>query len=392
MPYIERQMASEAAKDTPPLAVAIFGPRRIGKTTMLERLAGPRQARWYTGDTVKAAKELDFQDQGDIKTALLQYGTVVIDEAHKIPNIGNIVKMLVDVNERLQTPAEIYLTSSSPLYLASIKESALGRVVSRQMWPLSLSELAQHTSWGNVMNNLSQYLVYGMMPNVFLEGDSAHARQFLTDYCEGLLLKDVLDLGQVRKVEKFRTLVQILAYSVGSEVNFDNLGKECGLSKNTVEEYIGQLERASIIRVCSSYSRNLANELKKGKKIYFFDNGIRNALIHDFSALGVRADAGALWENFFFMERVKLHDTRRDFTQIYFWRTTGPNTCEIDFIEVLDQQICAFECKLSDKVKKSKGAKQFLANYPGSTVQIVHPDDCLRIFGDLQTRPAVNRP
>ena len=347
---------------------------------MLETLVGTTKARWYIGDSPAVQKTLQLQTPGDIRNALLQDPVIVIDEAHKIENIGNLVKMLVDANEHLEHPSRIYLTSSSPFYLASVKESALGRVTSRQMWPLSVSEVAEYTSWGHVQDFLDQYMVYGLMPNVY--NNPEQARGFLEDYCEGLLLRDLLDSNPVRRPDKFRMLVQLLAYSVGSEVSFENLGRECGLNRLTVEDYIRKLEQASIIRVCSSFSKNLSNELRKGKKIYFFDNGIRNALIHNFAPIAEREDAGALWENFFFMERVKLHDTRRDFTQIHFWRTTGKGGSEVDFVELKDQTIQAFECKLSDKVRSSRGHARFQEIYPGSSVRIVHPGDCREIFGN----------
>ncbi|MDL2059924.1 ATP-binding protein [Mesosutterella sp. AGMB02718] len=368
----------EVARGTPSKAVAVFGPRRVGKTTLLEELVGTANARWYIGDTPEAARSLRFQTAGDVRNALLQAPTLVIDEAHKIPDIGNIVKMLVDANERLEKPDRIFLTSSSPLYLASIKESALGRVVSRRMWPLSLKEIAEHASWGYVNGRLDQFLVSGMMPNVFTDPEGGRA--FLEDYCDGLLLRDLLEQTPVRRLDKFRMLVQLLAYSVGSEVSYDGLARECGLTRPTVEAYIGKLEQSSIVRVCPSFSKNLASELKKGKKIYFFDNGIRNALIHNFAPLAEREDAGALWENFFFMERVKMHDIQRDFTQIYFWRNTGHNPAEVDLVEVRDQKIHAFECKLSDKTQHSRGVAKFQELYPDSAVEIVLPGDCQRIF------------
>ncbi len=382
MTLVSRNLAPTVAKATPPKAVAIFGPRRIGKTTMLETLVGLGAARWYNGDTFGVSEALRFNSTEDAKNALLQAPAIVIDEAHKIPDIGNIVKMLVDVNEHLEKPAKIFVTSSSPFYLASLKESALGRVTSRQMWPFSVSEIAAFTSWGKVLEAIEHHLVYGLMPSVYMAPEEA--RSFLTDYCDGLLLQDIFEQGTVRYPKKLRRLLQVLAQKVGSEVTSESLGRECDMSKNTVDDYIAKLEQASIVRVCHSYSRNLANELKKGKKIYFFDNGVRNAILQRFTPLSERSDAGALWENFFFMERVKLHDTRRDFTQMYFWRTTGSGAAEVDFIEELDGAIRAFECKMSKAVKSTRGVKKFLAAYPNAKLEIVCPEDCMRIFSEQQ--------
>ena len=378
MALIPRALAQTVAKATPPKAVAIFGPRRIGKTTMLEQLVGTKKARWYNGDAFGTAEALHFKTPEDAKSALFQAPALVIDEAHKIPDIGSIVKLLVDVNDHLEKPTQIFVTSSSPFYLSSIKESALGRVVPRQMWPLSVSEIAQFTSWGKVLESIEHYLVYGLMPNAYTNPEEA--RGFLTDYCDGLLLRDIFDQSPIRLPDKFRRLVQILAQNIGSEVSSDNLARECGVSKNTVDDYIAKLEQASIVRVLPSYSRNLANELKKGKKIYFFDNGIRNAILQNFTPIAERSDAGALWENFFFMERVKLHDTRRDFTKMYFWRTTGSGSSEVDFIEVLDNKIQAFECKMSASVKSTRSARRFLSTYPEAQLEVVSPQDGMRIF------------
>lgn len=377
--YVDRQLETELEKDAPPRAVLLYGPRRIGKTSLLEHLVGSASRRWFNGDMPGTARELDFQTQGDVLNALLQDKCIVIDEAHKIPDIGNIVKMLVDVNERLEEPRRIYITSSSAFYLSAVQESALGRVVSRKMWPFSLREIASCSGWGPVLEKIDHHIVYGLMPCVYLQPEQARA--YLTDYCDGFLLRDFLDENPIKHPAKLRHLLQLLALSVGSEVSYDNLSREIGLNRMTVEDYIERLQRSSLICVCPSFSRNQANELKKGKKIYFFDNGVRNAIIGNFSPLSNRTDAGALWENFFFTERVKLHDTLRDFKQMYFWRTSGSTPREIDFIEVVDDRIEAFECKLSLAGKPSKHAQAFLKTYPQASFRIVQPKDCFAIFG-----------
>ncbi len=377
--FVKRDLGPELLTDTPPRAVLIYGPRRIGKSTLLGHLIGKEPRRWFNGDLPETVQELDFKSSGDVLNALLQAPNIVIDEAHKIPNIGNIVKILVDANEKLQTPRRIFITSSSAFYLTAIKESALGRVVSRQMWPFSLNELAREIGWGRLSETIDHRIVYGMMPMVY--EDPEKARSYLLDYCEGLLLRDFFEENLLRYSAKLRLLLKLLALRVGSEVSYDSLAREVGLNRMTIEDYISRLQKASLIRVCPSFSRNLANELKKGKKIYFFDTGVRNALINNFSPLNARDDAGALWENFFFMERVKLHDTKRDFKDMYFWRTKGNSPKEIDFIEVVDNAIEAFECKLSSK-EKSKHAKLFSETYKNASVRTVSPRDCFAIFSE----------
>ena len=176
--------------------------------------------------------------------------------------------------------------------------------------------------------------IYGTYPAVFTDPD--HAELTLRNYCDGVLYKDLFALAGIRQNEKFMHFVKLLAYNVGSEVNYDNLARDTGLSRTTVADYLQLLEQCFIIKICPSFSRNLSNELKKGKKVYFCDNGVRNAIIGDFSPMVARPsqDGGALWENFFFMERVKLHSIRNDFTDMYFWRTTSNNPHELDFLEL----------------------------------------------------------
>lgn len=378
--FVPRAMQGGVAAATPPKAVVLFGPRRIGKTTLLQQITQDKPTSWYTGELSGTEQALTFRTRGDVVNALTASPYLVIDEAHKIPDIRTIVKVLVDENEHLADPCRIFLTSSSAVHLQSVKETALGRVVSRQMWPFSLFEMAQKFGWGFVNSFIERFLVYGLMPVPALKPDEA--RDFLTEYCEAHLLKDFCDLHPEKNSRLVAKILMRLAYCIGSEISYDSLAREIGISRNTLEDYVLKLQECSIIRICPSFSRNLANELKKGKKIYFFDNGVRNALVHDFSPVASRQDAGALWENFFFMERVKLHDTVRDFKSMYFWRTTGPYPKEIDFLEVLDGKVQAFECKLSAKAKASRHESFFLEKYPGSTVSVVRPADCMRLFKD----------
>ena len=285
----------------------------------------------------------------------------------------------MDVNIRLNLGKKIFATGSSSLELAKgVKESAMGRLIQRQMWPLSITEIAASKSWGEVCQNIERLMIYGTYPAVFTDPD--HAELTLRNYCDGMLYKDLFSLANIRQNDKFMNLVKLLAYHVGSEVSYDNLARETGLSKTTVADYIQLLEQCFIVKICPSFSRNLSNELKKGKKVYFCDNGIRNAIIRDFSPMSARRgqDAGALWENFFFMERVKLHSIRNDFTDMYFWRTTSNNPHELDFLEVKNEKIRAFECKLSPNAKARLG--KFLTAYPNSSIQVVTPNDLMKIW------------
>lgn len=380
MPYIQRELQPQITRETPPKAVVIFGARQIGKTTLLtELLQYEKSVRWFNGDLITDHRQLQFSSSTDVELTLRQADTIIIDEAQRFPNIGLILKQLVDVNVRLNLGKKIFATGSSSLELAKgVKESAVGRLVHRQMWPLSISEIAAAKGWGEISQNIERLMIYGTYPAVFTDPD--HAESTLRNYCDGVLYKDLFALAGIRQNEKFMHLVKLLAYNVGSEVNYDNLARDTGLSRTTVADYLQLLEQCFIIKICPSFSRNLSNELKKGKKVYFCDNGVRNAIIGDFSPMVARPsqDGGALWENFFFMERVKLHSIRNDFTDMYFWRTTSNNPHELDFLEVKNERIRAFECKLSSSAKARPG--KFTTAYPDAPIDTVTPDDLMRLW------------
>lgn len=380
MPYIQRELQPQITRETPSKAVVIFGARQIGKTTLLTELSQyEKSVRWFNGDLITDHRQLQFSSSTDVELTLRQADTIIIDEAQRFPNIGLILKQLVDVNVRLNLGKKIFATGSSSLELAKgVKESAVGRLVHRQMWPLSISEIAAAKGWGEISQNIERLMIYGTYPAVFTDPD--HAESTLRNYCDGVLYKDLFALAGIRQNEKFMHLVKLLAYNVGSEVNYDNLARDTGLSRTTVADYLQLLEQCFIIKICPSFSRNLSNELKKGKKVYFCDNGVRNAIIGDFSPMVARPsqDGGALWENFFFMERVKLHSIRNDFTDMYFWRTTSNNPHELDFLEVKNERIRAFECKLSSSAKARPG--KFTTAYPDAPIDTVTPDDLMRLW------------
>ena len=385
MPYIQRELQPQIISETPPKAVVILGARQIGKTTLLSELSlHEKSVRWFNGDLNTDHRLLQFSSTTDVELTLRQADTIVIDEAQRFPNIGLILKQLVDENIRLNLGKKIFATGSSSLELAKgVKESAVGRLVHRQMWPLSISEIAAAKSWGEICQNIERLMIYGTYPAVFTDPD--HAEATLRNYCDGILYKDLFALAGIRQNEKFMHLVNQLAFNVGSEVNYDNLARDTGLSKTTVAAYLQLLEQCFIIKICPSFSRNLSNELKKGKKVYFCDNGVRNAIIGDFSPMAARRgqDASALWENFFFMERVKFHSIRNDLTDMYFWRTTSNNPHKLDFLEVKNEKIRAFECKLSPSAKARH--KKFTTAYPDAPIQTVTPDDLMKLwFSDLQ--------
>ena len=381
---IPRDLVDRIVTATPPKAVAIFGPRRVGKTTLIKSLPDLGVTNFLNGNRRRDVQLLQrLESAGDVDVLLNGSDTIVIDEAQRVPNIGLIVKMLVDANET----TKIFLTGSSSLELAQgVRESAVGRLVNRRLWSLSLNELANEYGWGQVATDIERLMVYGTYPEVVTSPEEAIGT--LMDYVEDIMYKDIFELGGIRNSSSLRTLVEMLARRIGQEVSYESLARDTKLHSQTVEGYIDLLEKCFIIRRCGSFSRNLDNELKKGKKVYFCDVGVRNAIIDDFSPFSAREDAGALWENFFFMERLKKHDLERTFVRQYFWRIRGSRlragamqeySRGVDFIEVRDNRMEAFECKLNPK-EKDRGGTEFRDAYPDCPIRVVTPADCRDLF------------
>ncbi len=371
MSYIQRGIEEVISTQTPPKAVVIFGSRRSGKTTLLQSLTKKSSVRWFNGDLPEDVASLKADSAGDVLNVLSLAETLVIDEAQRFPDIGIILKRLVDANEIADKPTRIFVSSSSTFDLAKgIQESAVGRLVSRRLWPVAVTEYAKSLGRGNLTQNVNERLVYGMYPDILIHPENA--RTTLQDYVGGILFKDLFSMSGIRLNAKFEQLVYLLASSVGSEVSYENLGRKTGLNKTTVMDYITLLEQCFIVKVCHSFSRNLASELKKGKKVYFCDNGIRNAILGNFSPVAARPDAGALWENFFFMERIKFHDNLQDYAKVYFWRTTGRKPTEVDLVEVKDGELSAFECKLNAKTQTGV-AETFRQAYPEAQCEVATP-------------------
>lgn len=366
-PYIRRELEAPILRGTlRNRAELILGPRQVGKSTMLDHLVQNQRFIKLTGED-----EDDLSILADPKTFLTltqQFPNVIIDEAQFVPNIGRVIKRLVDNNT---TDSRIFVTGSSTLDLGGhLKESAAGRFNSYNLWPLSLEELAEHSSWIEVKRQINDRMIYGCHPDVI--NDPAHAKEYLLDFTDSILYKDLFKLAEVRKPTDLTKLVTFLAANVGSEIRYGSIASELGIQNKTIERYVDLLASCFILKVVPSWSRNPTAELKLSKKIYFYDNGIRNALLKNFAPVPAREDKGALWENLFFTERLKLHAFRRDGGEIYFWRTKKQH--EMDFIEIVNGTIAAFECKAGNKIN-STSIKAFSRAYPNIPVTVVSPDN-----------------
>lgn len=365
--YIRRELEDHILKGTlRNRAELILGPRQVGKSTMLDHLVQNQRFIKLSGED-----DDDLSILADPKTFLTltqQFPNVIIDEAQFVPNIGRVIKRMVDNNT---TDSRIFVTRSSALDLGGhLKESAAGRFNSYNLWPLSLEELAEHSSWIEVKRQINDRMIYGCHPDVI--NDPAHAKEYLLDFTDSILYKDLFKLTEVRKPTDLTKLVKFLAANVGSEIRYGSIASELGIQNKTIERYVDLLASCFILKVVPSWTRNPTAELKLSKKIYFYDNGIRNALLKNFTPVPAREDKGALWENLFFTERLKLHAFRRDGGEIYIWRTKKQH--EMDFIEIVNGTIAAFECKAGNKTNFNS-IRAFTRAYPNIPVTVVSPDN-----------------
>jgi uncharacterized protein len=346
--------------------ILLIGARQVGKTTLLRELIKQinKPSIWLNADE---GDILNALNNAITSTELMQIigpatKLVIIDEAQRIENIGIKLKLLHDTFPGLQVIA----TGSSAFDLQnSANESMTGRKKVFELFPISYSEIVNHTSYLDAKRTLEHQLVYGHYPAVVSNPGSEKAT--LTEIINSYLYKDILSIDGIRKSSYVQKLVQALAFQVGSEVNAHELSKTIGnISSTTIENYLDLLEKAYIIFKLPALSRNLRNELKRGKKYYFYDNGIRNAVISNYSQIDLRTDKGALWENFIISERKKMNAYNDNYGNTYFWRTH--DQAEIDYIEEIDGTINVYEMKYKDQ--KFKIPSSFIGAYPQ---HIIHP-------------------
>lgn len=327
-------------------AIILLGPRQVGKTTLVRQLAGtfPEEALWLSGDDPEAAQLLNRPSLARLRAMVGKHRVVVVDEAQRIPEIGLTLKLMHDNIEGLQVIA----TGSSALDLADATQEPLtGRKWEYRMLPLSFRELVDHHGLLTERGLLKHRLVYGAYPDVATHpGEEVQQLSTLTT---AYLYKDVFRLEQLKKPVLLENIARALALQVGSEVSYHELGQLVGAAPQTVEKYIDLLEKAYIVFRLPALSRNLRNEIKKSRKIYFYDNGIRNAVIGNFSPVESRSDAGALWENYLVSERLKKLSCEASYARTWFWRTTEQQ--EIDYLEEFDGALNVFEFKWNPKAK-----------------------------------------
>lgn len=350
------------------IAIVIMGARQVGKSTLMQQvLNGRDDVLWLNGDEPDTQSVFEQLTSSRARAIIGNKQIIVIDEAQRISNIGLKLKLITDQIPQVQLIA----TGSSSFSLASqINEPLTGRKREFRMFPLSFMEMVNHTSLIEEQRLIAHRMVYGYYPEVV--NNSGDEKIVLKELSDSYLYRDILSLDKVTKSDKLISLLRALALQIGSQVSYNELANLVGIDAKTVERYIDILEKTYIIFRLGSFARNLRNELKFSRKIYFWDLGIRNAILGSFSPIENRTDTGALWENFAIVERLKRNAYQMSFAQSYFWRTKQQK--EIDYIEEEDGQISAFEFKWNDNKQNTKCPESFVQSYPNAQWQVITPN------------------
>ena len=349
--------------------ILLLGPRQSGKTTLLEMLSEEinEKVLLLDCDEPDIRKELTDASSTQLRQRTGNARVVMIDEAQRIKNIGITLKLFHDKIKDVQ----LIVTGSSALELTGeTSEPLTGRKFEYFLFPISTEEMISDTDLTTEKRLLKSRLLYGMYPGVIIE--PGNERKILNNLAGSYLYKDIFAFQDVRKPEIIESLIEALALQIGSEVSYNELAGLLGIDQLTVRRYIDLLEKVFILFRLRSFSRNVRNELKQSRKIYFYDNGIRNAVLSNFSDIDLRTDKGALWENFLVSERFKLLNNHQIFSNTYFWRTTQQQ--EIDYIEERDGRISAYEFKWNQNAKK-KIPLTFIKAYPESITELITSDN-----------------
>ena len=349
-------------------ALILVGARQVGKTSLLQQmLANRSDCLWLNGDELDVQQMFENTSADRLRAQFGIHKIVVVDEAQRIKDIGLRLKLITDQMKDIQLVA----TGSSAFELANeVNEPLTGRKWQYQMFPLSFAEMVEHHGLIKEKRLLPHRLVYGYYPDVVTHEGSE--KQVLRQLTDAYLYKDILAWENIKHPDKLLTLLRALSYQVGSQVSYNELGKTCSMDAKTVEKYIQLLEQCFVIFRMPSFARNLRNELKSSRKIYFYDNGIRNALIANFNQPEMRQDVGQLWENFVVSERMKKVSYNEMWVNSYFWRTKQQQ--EIDYLEESDGKLLACEIKWNPKVK-AKLPTSFMETYPNTEFVVVNRDN-----------------
>lgn len=352
--------------------ILLFGTRRVGKTWLIEQITAESNIEYIflNGEDQDIQTLLATRTAANYKRILGNSKLLVIDEAQVIPEIGKILKLLIDSFKDLT----IIASGSSAFDLSNqTGEPLTGRSITYYLYPIAQLELAPNENGLQTAQNLEERLIFGSYPEIFQLETLAEKSQYLTELVKSYLLKDILIYENIQNSNKLFDLLKLIALQIGSEVSIDELSRSLGISKNTVDRYLDLLSKVFIIYKVGGYSNNLRKEVTKSSKWYFYDNGIRNAIINDFRLLSLRNDQGILWENYGFSERIKKTNYEQRGAQYYFWRTYDQQ--EIDLIETKNGEMVAVDFKWSNQKKKIPGF--FAKNYPHASFSIINKENYL---------------
>lgn len=358
-PHIEKKLFQGKA-------IILYGARQTGKTTLVREICSDKNGIYLNCDEIDIRQKLGRKTSTELKELVHGYNLVVIDEAQRVEDIGITIKLFTDNFKNIQVIA----TGSSAFELSDkTRESLAGRAFEFQLFPLSIRELSSVYSRIELSRLLENQLIYGMYPEIVLSKN----RDILHSICDSMLYKDILSYQRIRNHEALLRLIQAIALQTGNEVSYNELSSLSGIDKKTVESYLDILEKSFVIFRLCPFSRNLRSELKKLRKIYFHDTGIRNALINSFNPLCLRNDTGSLFENFIISERRKFNLNCQKRKNIYFWRTASQQ--EIDYLEEENGVLKGFEIKFGKT--HFKKPSEFLKAYETGSVELVNKENYL---------------
>lgn len=371
--YIPQEQLRNLKRYTRPgKAVIVFGPRRCGKTTLLKHFVEDIEEEYLfvSGEDINVHNYLCSQSIEKLKSFVGGRQILIIDEAQKIGNIGVNIKLIVDHIPGIKVIA----TGSSSFDLArQIGEPLTGRKYTLKMFPLSQIELGRMENRAETDSLLEERLIWGSYPEVVLCRDNSSKETYLKELVSSYLYKDILELDGLRHSDKLIKLLQLLSFQIGKEVSYNELGRQLGMSRNTVDRYLDLLTKAFVLIKMTGFSRNLRKEVSKNPRYYFYDIGVRNALINNFNPISIRDDLGMLWENYVIVERLKKQEYLDHKANNYYWRTYDMK--EIDLVEEKGGKLYGYEIKW--KKKKTKPPKEWKNSYTNSEYKVICRDNYL---------------
>lgn len=356
----------------PNKVLILYGPRQVGKTTLLKDFLADCKLKYKleSGDNIKVQNILGSRDVERIKEYAEGYKLLAIDEAQKIPHIGEGLKIIVDHVPQIKVIA----TGSSSFELSGqVGEPLTGRKTTLTLFPVSQIELKKLYNPYELKSKLEECLVFGGYPEVLTAAKKPEKIKVLNEIYQSYLLRDVLELEKVKSSKILLDLLRLIAFQTGSEVSLSELAQSVGIDYKTVARYLDLFEKSFVIYNLRGFSRNLRKEITKKSKYYFYDTGIRNAIISNFNGLELRNDTGALWENFLFMERLKKRAYQNIYANIYFWKTWDRK--EIDLVEERDGKLFGYEFKWGNK--KTRALKEWKKTYPEAEMEIINKENYL---------------